>query len=131
MFPLQIVTQERKGCVRDREQELWAKERGTFSGLCISAQPLCCAIPVHHVLLSPPTSAPIWVSWHGALPPASGPYFSFPPPLIPMLVFAATPRGARGEQRREDVSNASTQLALSRCRSAEGWDGIFYPFQTL
>lgn len=66
--------------MRDREQELWAKERGTFSGLCISAQPLCCAIPVRHVLLSPPTSAPIWVSWHGALPPASGPYFSFPPP---------------------------------------------------
>lgn len=55
------------------------QRRSSFSGLCVSAQPLCCAIPMHHALLSPPTLALIWVSWHGALPPASGPLFSFPP----------------------------------------------------
>lgn len=53
----------------------------------------------------------------------------FFPPLIPVLVFAATPQGMRGKQRRKDVSNASTQLAPSRCESTEGWGGIFYPFQ--
>lgn len=54
----------------------------------------------------------------------------FFPPLIPVLVFAATPQGVRGKQRRNlNVSNASTQLAPSRCKSTEGRGGIFTLFK--
>lgn len=43
LFPLQIVTQERKGCVCDREQELWAKDRA-YSRVCASQLSLCAVL---------------------------------------------------------------------------------------